>query len=366
MRENKNLKMNIEELVLLKSKPVDYIEDLLLKSYSHKPYLAQMPYDRNTRNPYKMCARYMALDEYEDDLFKEIGELEDQYDDSIEEYFEASDNFDKLKKEYNESKWKYKYEKYYDEWTIDWDSLDNEKMTDAERDYILQQKKNDLNDWASDHLLMDGGVAMYDPVLDELGKDFSDKEMWTSYADGIGDEYIMDTWQLPLSEAIDFTMETGYCDEAHSKLIDDYISKLESLPIPEGSGSYKQREEGIYILRQIQSNSKTEAPSPLPKESETLLINLGNAERIKDDSKREAINLKRSVHERNVALYEVANEKQNCEDIFSETSGSRESIDDYLSSVDFEQYLNDDRTVKQDFLDAQRQVALDNGDPWFE
>ena len=96
MRNIGNLKLNIKELALLKSKPVEYIEEVLIKSYSHKPYLAQMPYDRNTRNPYKMCARWMALDEYEDDLMKQIEDLDEQCEKAIDNYINSKDQLDQL------------------------------------------------------------------------------------------------------------------------------------------------------------------------------------------------------------------------------------------------------------------------------
>lgn len=374
MRNMDNLRLNIEELVLLKSKPVEYIEEVLIKSYSHNPYLAQMPYDRNTRNPYKMCARWMALDEYEDDLKKTIADLNQEFDESMNLFKDSKDELEELESE-----------RTYIEGELEKDSREEARFEGNRIDWEgdLKTEKEKLMDGAMEHSLMDLEVVGYDPVLEEfVDEGFTEEELWENYEYddegymlGIGGQYVNETWDKPLREIQESLNENdGICTSENSQAIDEYIAKLESLPISDNnSRALRFREDAIWELRQAQANTPEEAPQ-LPESNIKDLqerLNKVDAEmeytyKIRDQSKRDMINSKKSVHERNVALYEVANEKQNCAEIFSETSGSRESIDDYISTVDFEQYLNDDRTVKEDFLDAQRQVALDNGDPWYE
>ena len=359
MRNIGNLRLNIKELVLLKSKPVDYIEDLLLKSYSHKPYLAKMPYDRNTRNPYKMCARYMALDEYEDDLKKTIVDLNQEFSECTERLYETLGYKEILQEDLKEAQ-----EKYAQESTTYLDFSNGD----------LQEQKQGLADLVKDRLLMDGGVTFHDEGYDQFDLESEEEDWVMNWETAPSYQYFDENWITPLDDCLDFVEETGYCDDAHSKMIDDYIEKLEGLGIdisdvnedtPHYSDAYRLK-TGIDMLRELQANKKSDIQIPQNEEIKNLKDDIKIANEEIENSKKEMRNLKKQVHERNVALYEVANEKQNCADIFSETSGSRENIEDYLSSVDFEQYLNDDRTVKADFLDAQRQVALDNGDPWYE
>ena len=359
-----NLRLNIRELVLLKSKPVDYIEDLLLKSYSHKPYLAQMPYDRNTRNPYKMCARYMALDEYEHDLRTDIEDLNQEFDEAMNLFKDSKAKLEDLEEE--KASLKEEIEKNskdlsrFERNQIDWEGdLEKEKMKMMESAYLDS--------------LMDIEVVGYDPNLDDFPDDGDVFDGYGGWADTPMGQYMKETWDEPLLEIEDSLKELeGICSPQTSQLIDDYIAKLESLPINENNiRAMNMREDAIWELRQLQANTPEEAPKvpgynlvDLESRLDDVNFDIEVAQGVKKQSKKDMINSKKSVHERNVALYEVANEKQNCADIFSESSDM--GIDDYIASVDFEQFLNDDRTVKEDFLDTQRQVALDNGDPWFE
>lgn len=365
MRNIGNLKLNIKELALLKSKPVEYIEEVLIKSYSHKPYLAQMPYDRNTRNPYKMCARWMALDEYEDDLMKQIEDLDEQCEKAIDNYINSKDQLDQLihedlpnaRADINSDIGEYGID-------VNWDGV--EYASDV--DEYLQSEKERVRENLVDTIFMDDKFPAHSDVyqdLVELDPDFEE--------DGLVDTYVKENWLDPYLDATSFVEVSGHCNAEDKQKIDDFISQLESLNISpnsiddSGTPLVEQREKIINSLRQLQANSVDEIPeSDLYQKREDLERRRDVLERDVENYKREVINTKKSVHERNVALYEVANEKQNCADIFSETSGTRENIEEYVGSVDFEQYLNDDRTVKADFLDAQRQVALDNGDPWYE
>ena len=84
------LSLNIKDIVLLKQYPQIFIEKKLVikptKSYSHKPYLADMPYDRNSRHPLKMCARYIALGKYEEKLKSDIKDIDKEFADAIKDY----------------------------------------------------------------------------------------------------------------------------------------------------------------------------------------------------------------------------------------------------------------------------------------
>ena len=365
MRENKNFKMNIEELVLLKSKPVDYIEDLLLKSYSHKPYLAQMPYDRNTRNPYKMCARYMALDEYEDDLKKTIEDLNQEFDEAMNLFKDSKDELEELESErtYIEGELEKasKEEARFERNQINWEGdLEKEKMKMMESAYLDS--------------LMDMEVVGYDPNLDDFPDDdvIDDYGEWTDTPIG---QYMKETWDEPLLEIENSLKELeGICSPQTSQAIDEYIAKLESLPINDNnSRALRFREDAIWELRQAQANTPEESPKSPESNIKDLQERLNKVDaemehtyKIRDQSKKDMINSKKSVHERNVALYEVANEKQNCADIFMEYSGSQWGIESYLESTDFEVYLNEDGTVKQDFLDDMKEDTLSRGETWYE
>lgn len=365
MRENKNFKMNIEELVLLKSKPVDYIEDLLLKSYSHKPYLAKMPYDRNTRNPYKMCARWMALDEYEDDLMKQIEDLDEQCEEAIDNYINSKDQLDQL---IHEDLPNARADISYDigEYGIDvnWDGV--EYASDV--DEYLQSEKERVRENLVDTIFMDDKFPAHSEVyqdLVELDPDFEE--------DGLVDTYVKENWIDPYLNATSFVEVSGHCNAEDKQKIDDFISQLESLNISpnsiddSGKPLVEQREKIINSLRQLQANSVDEiTESDLYQKREDLERRKDVLERDVENYKREVINTKKSVHERNVALYEVANEKQNCADIFMEYSGSQWGIESYLESTDFEVYLNDDGTVKQDFLDDMKEDTLSRGETWYE
>lgn len=330
MRNMDNLRLNIKELVLLKSKPVDYIEDLLLKSYSHKPYLAQMPYDRNTRNPYKMCARYIALEEYEKDLKDEIDDLNMKFSYSLNYHSKCKKKLVEANEEYEEL------------------------------DENVRKEKEELSEFALDRLFLDGGVAMYDNAMEQF-----DDDDWTVPENSPSYQYFEKEWVTPLEEVLSFTEKTGYCDKKHSDQIDAYIERLESLDIPERSelwSGWVRRETGIEYLRQIQSNKTFDDAQNKVNDAENELIN----------AKKDMSSIKRRNHERNVALYEVANEKLNCSDVFDDAKlkGNNKNplptIEEYIDMSDIKQSLNKDGTVKEDFLDAQRQVALDNGDPWYE
>ena len=57
MKYKSNTTLNIKELVLLKQYPEEYYEQEFLKTYSHLPHLADLPYDRRTQDPDKLQER---------------------------------------------------------------------------------------------------------------------------------------------------------------------------------------------------------------------------------------------------------------------------------------------------------------------
>lgn len=324
-----NLTLNIGDIVLLKQYPQIFIEKKLAikttKSYSHKPYLADMPYDRNSRHPLKMCARYIALGKYEEKLKSDIKDIDKEFADAIKDY-------DKSKKELVEANTKFK-----------------------EVDETIQKEKEDLSELAIDRLFMDGGVALYDDAFDQFSDE--DEDDWVSNWDTSPSyQYFENEWVKPLDEILSFTEKTGYCDEAHSQMIDDYIAKLESLDISTDGvdvndptqwyrGGYRLK-TGINMLKQIQSNDKFDSAKS----------GLDEAKRNLTDSRKNISNIKRRSHERNVALYEVANEKLNCSDVFDEAqlNGSNSNplpnIEEYSNMINIYPHLNRDGTVDETFL----------------
>ena len=319
MREN--ITLNIKELVLLKTYPEDYFKRLLTKSYSHKPYLADMPYDRNTRHPLKMCARYIALGEYEQELKDEIKSIDNEFTDALADY----DNSKKeLIKANNELK---------------------------ETDQQIQKEKERLGEIALDRLFLDGGVALYDDAFAQFDTLGENDDWVTNWENSPSYQYFDSNWVEPLQNILSFTGKTGYCDKVHSDMIDDYIERLEALDIQKQDESWSgwvRREEGIEYLRQIQDNQKfNDAEAQLEDAKKNVV-----------DSRKKMSDIKRKNHEKNVELYEIANEKLNCSDIFDEaqlngnSSNPLPNIEEYSNMINIYPNLNRDGTVDKIFLES--------------
>lgn len=91
------MKLNIKDIALLKSNPLEYYK----KSYSHKPHLAGLPYDLNTNDPDKLKERLKACKDGLKEAEKELKDLQEfkgnvesveQYNKEIQEKSEAKLN----------------------------------------------------------------------------------------------------------------------------------------------------------------------------------------------------------------------------------------------------------------------------------
>lgn len=408
-RETRILK--IKELVLLKTQPEEYYKQFpdrrpealfpqtrragfgIMKSYSHKPYLAKMPYDRNSRNPYKMVARYHALEKYEATLKEDIDGFNKEFKDAMNLFHDCN-----AAMEENESAISY-YEgelegaeqesSKFDKYSIDWDEGRS-----------LYEQKDDLLEYASENVLLDAEVAGNDPVVQEMHDEleengFSDDEiddlMWTDgngreddnagHFVGLAGDYISQVYDDPLREIRQSLKENdGICTPETSQAIDDYIAKLEALDIGY-EGNIDRRDKAIWQLRQLQANSPDEVPTlgtseDVKKMQEALdkeWADWENTKKVRDQAKKDMINSKRKVHERNVALYEVANEKQNCSDVFDAEAGYYQSnsekgyigIKDYIDNVygNLDDDLNSDGTYKKEVWSQLEEISRDMGYP---
>ena len=115
------------------------------------------------------------------------------------------------------------------------------------------------------------------------------------------------------------------------------------------------------ILKIILKNFGIECSSSIisiggATEQSEIKDKIDEAKRNVTDSRKNISNIKRRSHERNVALYEVANEKLNCSDIFDEAqlNGSNSNplpnIEEYGNMINIHSHLNDDGTVDETFL----------------
>ena len=356
-RQHKTL--NIRKLALLKNNPEQYYQKYpdekpnifasSIKSYSHKPYLAKMPYDRNSRHPLKMCARYMALEEYEK-------ELKDTVKGFNQEFADAQDNYNRTKE-------------YVDELQKDYDKL-REDLKETHKAY--DEAKSSFDYTISGEKMREG----YDEISDIL---FGDGDETPSLLEELGmgnDSTFMADMEMNLDDAMNFLHgpnATGYCDEEHAKKIDAYIQDIKDLDV----ASVEEKELQEYVIEKLEyvkDNSGYEEPflvgkddhGPFPtfedlnKSSMDELSQLGEDLRIAkeevDISKKQMSGAKKKAHERNVALYEVANEKQNCEDIFDDAGilgdadNQMPSIDEYIKMTDLKSHVDKDGTVKDDYL----------------
>ena len=260
--------------------------------------------------------------------------------------------------------------------SIDWDN-------------DLKTEKEQVMDNAMERTLMDLEVVGYDPVLEEfVDEGFTEEELWENYEFdnegyrlGIGGQYVNETWDKPLREIQESLNENGgICTPETSQAIEEYISKLESLPInPENETANYWRESAIWSLKQAQANSPDDVPA-MPESAyyDEILARKDNAEsewasaeERRDEAKHTMINSKKKVHERNVALYETVNEKQNCADVFEETKGNafanpNENIDSYIERTDFKQYLNKDGTVNDKAISKMEEDIYNDVVGWEE
>ena len=403
-RDNKILK--IQDLVLLKNNPEQYFQKYpeerprvhlpTLKSYSHKPYLAKMPYDRNTRNPYKIAARYLALQEYETELKGEIDKFNKEFKDAMNLLHDCNEAMEENKSaiSYYEGELEKAEQESseYDKYSIDWD----EGMG-------LYEQKENLLEYAAENVLLDAEVAGNDPAIAEMQREleesgFSSDEiydlMWTDgggredddegHFVGLAGDYISQVYDDPLREIKQSLKENdGVCTPETSQAIDDYITKLEALDIGY-EGNAKRRDEAIWELRQLQANNPDEAPSmgsssdvnKLQEKLDEEWADWESTKKVRDQAKKDMVNSKRKSHERNVALYEVANEKQNCSDIFDDEAGFYPSnpkegyigVEDYLETYvdNFKGHLNSDGTLKNEYLQTMKETDEHNGVTWRE
>ena len=385
----KDIILNIQEISFIKSKPTEYIYNILSKSYSHKPYLAKMPYDRHTKNPFKMCARYIALDDYEKELKKEIDGFNKEFEGAMKTFQDSADTMDRLKVE------KEKLEKELRGSEVE-DKIWSLNEMDWDKD--LAEEKDSMIDSALDNVLMDAEVAGQDPMLDEIwdslkdtglsddevyamfwrdenGNDFDDAGHFL----GLGGQYISEVYDDPLRGIrAELRESDGICSSKLSQEIDEYINKLEALDIKDDRLA-DRRDRAIFNLRQAQANTPEEAPPRPPSQTQEIRLRLGEALNGLDEtnanyekSKKDMVNAKRKCHERNVALYEVANEKQNCAEIFDNNSeygspsNKQIAIENYIKDENFRQYLNKDGTVQASALESWKTEALENGKTWYE
>lgn len=365
MRDNKTLVLNIDDIVLLKQYPELYLKkfskQIRTKSYSHKPYLANMPYDRNTRDPYKMCARYMALSEYEKTLKQEIENFDGEFEIAVKTFKDARDEMKELESEANyldgEIDKAERLDSRFEKNQIDWDAN------------IASEKRHMFYDAYEDSLGLDYVMMFQDPAFDDLDIGELGEKLTDEYGQWVMDEpagrYGYEVWDKPLRDIEDSINDLdGICSPATSRAIDDYIAQLEALPI-ESESLQRQRTEAIWELRQLQANTAEEWDSmkqDLMSNSQASQVNELKARKddvwekwdvargVQHEAKKDMIEAKKKSHERNVALYETVNEKQNCADVFEETKGNafanpNENIDSYIDRTDFKQYLNKDGTV---------------------
>lgn len=194
----KKITLNIKDIALLKSNPEEYYKKQMeqdIKSYSGKPHLQKLPYDRRTNDPDK---------------------LKERMDKAKEEYEKMKDESDKIGEELEEL-YKKDNPMPYERLAQYGGSMDKEEAILAVEDYLRDNDYGDefdraLDDWYS-HLTEDGDI------------------------DYFGD---------------------GRCDETGRKRLNRLINKLRKLPYEEGSDEDDERNEVIFHLMELQANNEKE------------------------------------------------------------------------------------------------------------
>ena len=374
--------LSIRKLALLKNNPQEYYEqypeekpriilsskDNLTKSYSHMPYLAKMPYDRNSRHPLKMCARYMALEEYEKDLKGQIEGFNKEFADAQDNYKRTKEYVDELEKEKETL-----HEREIDAQQEYWDGLSDANPSGIKG--FLESEAHTLMFGDEDHFInniMEG----YD-LYETLG----DAELETWY----NNKY------REFEEAFEFmhgSEETGYVTEEYAGKIDNLINDVKNAYV-ETPSEEKTQQQIIENLEKIKDNTGYSPDNKYPSFEEKypdLIEEINqNREDLKigrvemDISKKQMSGAKKKAHERNVALYEVANEKQNCKEVFDDgdimgnENNPYPSIEEYIEMTGVKSHLNKDGTIQQDFLEeydrnvydgmSQNEYALEHNIP---
>ena len=384
MKNNEPEVLSIKDIVLLKQYPEEYYRKYLdyeyerlssqrirrggtrRKSYSHKPYLANMPYDRNTRDPYKMCARYMALSEYEKTLKQDIENFDGEFDIAVKTFKDARDEMKELESEAS-----------YLDGEIDKAVISEDRFEKDQIDWdadLKTEKQHMMNSTYEYALGLDYAVMLNDPAFNDFDMGEYGENLTDDYGEWVMDEpagrYGYEVWDKPLRDIEDSIKDLdGICSPQTSQAIDKYISQLEALPIKENTWAYDSRERAIWELRQLQANTSEEWESSkrelMPNSTVNELIDKKDevwekwdvARGVQHEAKKDMIEAKKKSHERNVALYETVNEKQNCADVFEETKGNafanpNENIDSYIDRTNFKQYLNKDGTVNEKAIRA--------------
>ena len=318
--------LNIKDLALLKTNPQEYYR----KSYSHKPHLQRLPYDRNSKNPLKISARYLACKELEEEIYKNLSTLKDsELKKSLEVLRKEQMELDTLKREHD------KHRKIYDN--------------------IEFENKLRLEDRMGEVKHIEEGVEDYGDLMpnDINGKILNiKKEVF-----GDGDAFVEDNQKEYLnnlaSDLDDWIMDSGRFIDENGDLTPqgDELSALVQDIRDLGDNSNLQR------LLQLRAAPPYVTENDLQREQLDIEMKVSNVK----EAKREAQRTKDSVHKLTTELLDVVDEEMNCVDVFERETGGVyavdtpvEDIERYIQNKDIRNKINSDGTIKDSVLARDR------------
>lgn len=346
----KTLTLTIKDIALIKNNPKEYYESYAIKSYSHKPHLAVLPYDHNTKNELKMCARYYACDQLEKQVKKDVDDLNEKFEKHIKDYMQHTG--EQVKAEFEVEK----AERHLD------DMQDEERQSREQK----AQTERDL----TNKLFGDDGFITESLKVKYETEDSYDFEKMDTEQDKVLHDFLDGT--IFLHDGNECYPE---CQTDIDKVIDYLENDIEydpTLTTSEVRELDTEKRDLINSLNSLKDNTATDNTAKANQELDDAEEKLYLVQSELEWDKRRITETKADLHNNNVKLYDIANEKQNCADVWDDAVGISfpDSIDEYIYETvgekSFKEQLNSDGTFKQDFLNQMQEVAEDNGFPWYE
>lgn len=337
----KNLTLKIKDLALLKSQPIEYyrreykwdektpVNISLNKSYSHKPALQNLPYDRNSKNPDKMCARYLACKELEEYTLKNLSTLKDfELRESLDVLRKEKEELDAMKREHEE------HQKIYD-------------RIETENKLRLEEKLDEVKQ------IMDG----FDEYSKRLPNDINGKILnIKKEVFGDNDAFITEEQQKYLNDLAndldDWIERGGFLDERGFLTPQgDEISALGTYIRDLGSNRENER------LLQLRARPPYVTEKDLESENFNIEMKVADVK----EAKRECQRQKDSIHKLTTQLLDVVDEEMNCVDVFEKSTGGVyadvtpvQDIEKYINNYKIKDQLNKDGTLKESYINRDK------------
>ena len=306
------LTLNIGDIVLLKQYPEMFIEKKLIinstKSYSHKPHLAGLPYDHNTKNEYKMCARYYACDQLEKQVKKDVDDLNEKFEKHIKDYMAHSG--EEVKAEFEVEK----AERHLE------DLQDEERQSREEKSKIERDLTNRL--FGDDGFISESLSVKYET------EDSYDFDKIDTEEDKVLNDFL---------DGTSFLHDGNECYPECQTDIDKVIDYLENdieydptLTTSEVRELDAEKRDIINSLNSLKDNTATDNTAQAKQELDDAEEKLYQVQSELEWDKRWITETKADLHNNNVQLYDLANEKQNCSDVVDRMGDGIQTIDSYI------------------------------------